>query len=225
MAPADLTVGDVVIVRPGSSVPADGKIVDGSASMDESMVTGESRTVRCEAGDHVVAGTVATDSGLRVEVTATGDETALAGIQKLVADAQASSSRAQRLADTAAAWLFWFALGAAAITAVVWSFTGVPETAIVRTITVLVIACPHALGLAIPLVIAIATERAARGGVLVKDRLSLESMRNVHAVLFDKTGTSPRGSQLSRESSPWENEAKNRFWRLRPRRRQTASTP
>ncbi|MFX0539943.1 heavy metal translocating P-type ATPase [Ornithinimicrobium sp. Y1847] len=193
VAPADLAVGDVVIVRPGSSVPADGKIVDGSASMDESMVTGESKPVRRENGDHVVAGTVATDSGVRVEVTAIGDDTALAGIQKLVADAQASSSRAQRIADTAAAWLFWFALGAAAITAIVWALLGMPDAAVVRTITVLVIACPHALGLAIPLVVSIATERAARGGVLVKDRLALESMRTVDAVLFDKTGTLTKG--------------------------------
>ena len=193
VAPADLVVGDVAIVRPGASVPADGQIVDGSASMDESMVTGESKTVRREKGESVVAGTVATDSGLRVEVTATGDDTALAGIQKLVTDAQASSSRAQRIADTAAAWLFWFALGAAAITAVVWSVQGLPDSAVVRTITVLVIACPHALGLAIPLVVSIATERAARGGVLVKDRLSLESMRTVDTVLFDKTGTLTKG--------------------------------
>nr|WP_312980684.1 heavy metal translocating P-type ATPase [Corynebacterium sp.] len=193
VSPADLAVGDVVIVRPGASVPADGRIVDGSASMDESMVTGESKTVRRENGDHVVAGTVATDSGLRVEVTATGDDTALAGIQKLVTDAQASSSRAQRIADTAAAWLFWFALGAAIITALVWTLVGLPDDAVVRTITVLVIACPHALGLAIPLVVSIATERAARGGVLVKDRLALESMRTVDAVLFDKTGTLTKG--------------------------------
>lgn len=193
VAPADLAVGDVVIVRPGSSVPADGKIVDGSASMDESMVTGESKPVRRESGDHVVAGTVATDSGVRVEVTAIGEDTALAGIQKLVTDAQASSSRAQRIADTAAAWLFWFALGAAVITAIVWALLGMPDAAVVRTITVLVIACPHALGLAIPLVVSIATERAARGGVLVKDRLALESMRTVDAVLFDKTGTLTKG--------------------------------
>ncbi|WP_344070677.1 heavy metal translocating P-type ATPase, partial [Prauserella alba] len=191
--PAELAVGDVVVVRPGSSVPADGTIVDGSASMDESMVTGESKPVRRGSGDHVVAGTVATDSGVRVEVTATGDDTALAGIRKLVADAQASSSRAQRIADTAAAWLFWFALGAAAVTAIVWSLTGLPDDAVVRTITVLVIACPHALGLAIPLVVSIATERAARGGVLIKDRLALESMRTVDAVLFDKTGTLTKG--------------------------------
>ena len=191
--PSELVVGDVVIVRPGGSVPADGRIVDGSASMDESMVTGESRTVRRDTGDQVVAGTVATDSGLRVRVVATGDQTALAGIQRLVTDAQNSSSRAQRVADTAAAWLFWFALGAAMITALVWSLTGAPDDAVVRTITVLVIACPHALGLAIPLVVSIATERAARGGVLVKDRLALESMRTVDAVLFDKTGTLTKG--------------------------------
>ena len=205
VAPADLLVGDVVIVRPGSSVPADGKIVDGSASMDESMVTGESKTVRRETGEQVVAGTVATDSGLRVEVTATGDDTALAGIQKLVADAQASSSRAQRIADTAAAWLFWFALGAALITAIIWSVLGLPDSAVVRTITVLVIACPHALGLAIPLVVSIATERAARGGVLIKDRLALESMRTVDAVLFDKTGTLTKGEPTVTAIEPFGN--------------------
>jgi P-type Cu2+ transporter len=193
VAPADLRVDDVVIVRPGASVPADGVIVDGAAEIDESMVTGESRPVRRGVGDTVVAGTVATDSGLRVKVTAVGDDTALAGIQRLVTDAQNSSSRAQRLADRAAAWLFWFALGSAIVTAVVWGIIGQPEDAVIRTITVLVIACPHALGLAIPLVVSIATERAARGGVLIKDRLALESMRTVGAVLFDKTGTLTKG--------------------------------
>ncbi len=193
VAPSDLRVGDVVVVRPGGSVPADGEITDGTADMNESMVTGESVPVRRGVGDKVVAGTVATDSGLRVEVTAVGDDTALAGIQRLVTEAQNSSSRAQRLADIAAGWLFWFALGAAVITAVIWGFIGRPEEAVIRTITVLVIACPHALGLAIPLVVSIATERAARGGVLVKDRLALESMRTVGAVLFDKTGTLTKG--------------------------------
>ncbi len=193
VAPSDLRLGDVVLVRPGGSVPADGRVVDGSASMDESMITGESRPVHREVGDNVVAGTIATDSGLRVEVTATGEQTTLAGIQKLVADAQASGSRAQRLADTAAGWLFWFALGSAVITFIVWALVGLPDDGVVRTITVLVIACPHALGLAIPLVISIATERAARGGVLVKDRLEMEAMRTVDTVLFDKTGTLTRG--------------------------------
>ncbi|EYT59073.1 ATPase [Microbacterium sp. UCD-TDU] len=194
VAPADLLVGDVVVVRPGGRVPADGRIVQGSASMDESMITGESRPVRRSDGDQVIAGTVATDSGVRVEITAIGEDTALAGIQKLVTEAQTSSSRAQRLADKAAGWLFWFALAAAAVTAIVWTIVGQPDAAVIRTITVLVIACPHALGLAIPLVVSIATERAARGGVLIKDRLALESMRTVDTVLFDKTGTLTKGT-------------------------------
>ena len=192
--PADLIVGDIVVVRPGGRVPADGAIVQGSASMDEAMITGESRPVRRTVGEQVVAGTVATDSGVRVQITAVGDDTTLAGIQRLVTEAQNSSSRAQRLADRAAGWLFWFALGAAAVTAVVWTALGMPDDAVVRTITVLVIACPHALGLAIPLVVSIATERAAKAGVLVKDRLALESMRTVTTVLFDKTGTLTKGT-------------------------------
>ncbi|WP_163684438.1 heavy metal translocating P-type ATPase [Mycolicibacterium gadium] len=193
VSPSDLHVGDLVVVRPGGSIPADGKIVDGRADMDESMVTGESRPVTRTVGDPVTAGTVATDSGLRVEITATGDDTALAGIQRLVTEAQNSSSRAQRLADRAAGWLFWFALVTAAITAAAWTIVGNPDASVVRAITVLVIACPHALGLAIPLVVSIATERAARGGVLIKDRLALEGMRTVDAVLFDKTGTLTKG--------------------------------
>jgi Cu2+-exporting ATPase len=193
VAPADLRLGDVVVVRPGGRVPADGRVVSGSASMDESMITGESKTVRRGEGASVVAGTIATDSSIRVEITAVGDNTTLAGIQRLVAEAQNSSSRAQRIADRAAALLFWFALGAGVITVTVWSLVGLPDEAIIRTITVLVIACPHALGLAIPLVVSIATERAARGGVLVKDRLALESMRTVDTVLFDKTGTLTKG--------------------------------
>ena len=193
VSPSDLVVGDVVLVRPGAAVPADGRIVAGVAEMDESMVTGESRTVNRGPGDRVTAGTVSTDSGIRVEVTAVGKDTALAGIQRLVAEAQNSTSRAQRLADRAAALLFWFALGSATVTAVVWSLLGQPDEAVARTITVLVIACPHALGLAIPLVVAISTERAARGGVLVKDRLALERMRTITTVVFDKTGTLTKG--------------------------------
>jgi Cu2+-exporting ATPase len=191
--PADLSVRDIVVVRPGGRVPADGRVAHGTANMDESMITGESRPVRRGPGDPVVAGTVATDSGIRVEVTAVGEDTALSGIQRLVAQAQNSTSRAQRLADRAAGWLFWFALGAAVLTAIVWTVVGQPDDAVLRTITVLVIACPHALGLAIPLVVSIATERAARGGVLVKDRLALERMRTVDTVVFDKTGTLTMG--------------------------------
>ncbi|RLP77273.1 heavy metal translocating P-type ATPase [Mycetocola tolaasinivorans] len=193
VSPADLRVGDRVVVRPGGRVPADARIESGAADIDESMITGESRPVHRGPGDAVVAGTVATDSGLRLRVSAVGGDTALAGIQRLVSEAQASSSRAQRLADRAAGWLFWFALGSALITALVWVLLGMPDDAVVRTITVLVIACPHALGLAIPLVVSIATERAARGGILITDRLALESMRGVGSVLFDKTGTLTRG--------------------------------
>ncbi len=193
IAPADLVVGDVVLVRPGGSIPADGRIVEGEAELDESMVTGESRTVRRGPGDAVTAGTVSTDSGLRVEVRATGEDTTLAGIRRLVEQAQSSTSRAQLLADRAAAWLFWFALGAAAITGIVWTLLGQPDQAVVRVITVLVIACPHALGLAIPLVVAISTERAARAGVLIKDRGALEGMRTITTVVFDKTGTLTKG--------------------------------
>ncbi|HEY9496956.1 MAG TPA: heavy metal translocating P-type ATPase [Intrasporangium sp.] len=193
VSPSELRVGDIVIVRPGGRIPADGHVVDGSADLDESMITGESRAVRRAVGDHVVAGTVATDNALRVRVDAVGEDTALAGIQRLVAEAQSSSTRAQLLADKAAGWLFWFALGVAVITIVVWSAFGTPEDALTRAITVLVIACPHALGLAIPLVVSISTERAARGGVLVKDRAALERMRLVDTVLFDKTGTLTKG--------------------------------
>lgn len=196
VAPSSLRVGDLVIVRPGGRVPADGEIVSGTADIDEAMVTGESRPVSRGPGDPVVAGTVSTDTAIRVRVTAVGDDTALAGIQRLVADAQNSSSRAQRIADRAAGWLFWFALAAGIITAVVWTLLGNPDAGVMRTITVLVIACPHALGLAIPLVVSIATERAAKGGVLIKDRLALESMRTVTSVLFDKTGTLTKGEPI-----------------------------
>lgn len=191
---SELVVGDVVLVRAGARVPADGTILDGAAEFDEAMITGESRPVFRDTGGKVVAGTVATDNTVRVRVEATGGDTALAGIQRMVADAQESSSRAQALADRAAALLFWFALISALITAVVWTTIGSPDDAVVRTVTVLVIACPHALGLAIPLVIAISTERAAKSGVLIKDRMALERMRTIDVVLFDKTGTLTEGA-------------------------------
>ena len=193
VAPSELSVDDVVVVRPGGRVPADGEIVSGTADLDESMITGESRPVTRTTGDLVVAGTVSTDSAIRVRITAVGDDTALAGIQRLVAEAQNSTSRAQLLADRAAGWLFWFALGAGVLTAIVWTLLGRPDQALIRTITVLVVACPHALGLAIPLVVAISTERAARGGVLITDRSAMETMRTVDVVVFDKTGTLTRG--------------------------------
>ncbi|WP_433353238.1 heavy metal translocating P-type ATPase [Micromonospora saelicesensis] len=192
----DLGVGDVVLVRPGGRVPADGRITDGRAELDESMITGESRPVGRERGDRVVAGTVATDAAIRVRVEAVGEDTALAGIQRLVAQAQQSSGRAQVLADRFAAWLFYIATASAAATLLIWTLIGNLDEAVVRTVTVLVIACPHALGLAIPLVIALSTAVAAKGGILVKDRLALERMRTIDAVLFDKTGTLTRGEHV-----------------------------
>jgi P-type Cu2+ transporter len=191
-----LEPGDVVLVRPGGRVPADGEIVAGRAELEESMITGESKPVPRAEGDSVTAGTVATDSAIRLRVTAVGEETALAGIQRLVAEAQESRSRTQAIADRAAALLFYVAVGAAIVTFVVWMLLGDGDEAITTTVTVLVISCPHALGLAIPLVIAISTSLAARNGILVKDRLSLERSRLVDVVLFDKTGTLTRGEHV-----------------------------
>ncbi|BCJ47601.1 copper-translocating P-type ATPase [Actinoplanes ianthinogenes] len=191
---AALAVGDTVLVRSGGRVPADGRIVDGTAELDESMITGESRAVSRGEGDRVVAGTVATDSAIRVRVEAVGEDTALAGIGRLVAQAQAAGGRAQVLADRFAAMLFYIATAAALLTFVVWWALGDVDEAVVRTVTVLVIACPHALGLAIPLVIALSTALSARAGILIKDRLALERMRTVDAVLFDKTGTLTKGA-------------------------------
>ena len=193
---SDLRTGDIVLVRPGARVPADGDVADGVADVDESMISGESRPVTKEPGDKVVAGTVAAGGSLRVRVTATGDETALSGIMRLVAQAQASNSRAQALADRAAALLFYVALVAGVLTLGVWTLLGQPEEALIRTATVLVIACPHALGLAIPLVIAISTTLGARNGLLVKDRLALERAKDLNTVIFDKTGTLTRGEPV-----------------------------
>ncbi|MGA9278877.1 copper-translocating P-type ATPase [Ilumatobacter sp.] len=196
VALGDLVVGDRLLIRSGSRIPADGTIIDGSVEVDESMLTGESNPVTKTDGDDVVAGSVATDNSIRIEVTAIGDDTALGGIQRLVADAQGSKSRAQALADRAAAVLFYVAITSAIVTAVVWLALGEPDDALVRTITVLIIACPHALGLAIPLVISLSTAKAAQNGILVKDRIALEKMRIVDTVLFDKTGTLTAGEHV-----------------------------
>ena len=191
-----LTEGDVVLVRPGGRIPVDGTLIEGSADVDESMLTGESRPVPKSPGDRVTAGTVVTDSSLRIRVDAVGPNTALAGIQRLVAEAQSSQSRAQALADRAAAFLFFVATGAGIITFIAWNVFGESRSAVERTVTVLVIACPHALGLAIPLVISISTAVSARNGILIKDRLALERMREVDVVLFDKTGTLTAASHV-----------------------------
>jgi P-type Cu2+ transporter len=193
---SELSVGDIILVRPGARVAADGEIVEGSADVDESMITGESVPVARSPGDAVVAGTVAAGGSLRVRVSALGDQTALSGIMRMVAAAQASGSRAQALADRAAAALFYVALAAGGITLLAWLALGEPEQALLRTATVLVIACPHALGLAIPLVIAISTSLGARNGLLVKDRLALERARLLDVVIFDKTGTLTRGRPM-----------------------------
>jgi Cu2+-exporting ATPase len=197
-----LAVDDVVLVRPGARIPVDGTVIDGSADVDESIITGESRPVPKEPGSAVIAGSVASGGSLRVRVGALGDDTALAGIMRLVAAAQASGSRAQALADRAAAILFYVALGAGIVTLAGWWILGDPEGALVRTATVLVIACPHALGLAIPLVIAISTSLGARNGLLVKDRLALERARELDMVIFDKTGTLTRGHPVLASIDP-----------------------
>src|SRR5882762_2803192 len=191
---SELRTGDVLLVRPGARVPADGTVIEGAAEVDESMITGESKTVPKGAGARVIAGTVASGGSLRVRVTAIGDQTALSGIMRLVAAAQASGSRTQALADRAAALLFYVAVVSGAVTFTYWWLSGDKEHALIRTATVLIIACPHALGLAIPLVIAISTSIGAQNGLLVKDRLALERARNLNMVIFDKTGTLTRGS-------------------------------
>ena len=186
--------GDVVVVRPGEAIPADGTVVAGSAGVNESMITGESMPVSHTKGDSVVAGSISTDSSLRVRVDRIGDDTALSTIRRLVDDAQKSKTPTQLLADKAAGLLFWYALAAAIITAVVWLSLGQPNSALERVVTVLVIACPHALGLAIPLVVSIAMGGAAKRGILISNRAALETMKNLTTVVFDKTGTLTQGT-------------------------------
>jgi len=194
VAVSDLRDGDILLVRPGASIPADGIVIEGSSPVNEAMITGESRPVEKKSGGGVIAGTVNGAGSLRVKVTGTGNRTTLAGIMRLVADAQSSRSRAQALADRAAFALTIIAIVSATITLVAWLIAGAsPAFAIERVVTVLVIACPHALGLAIPLVIAISTTLGARSGLLIRNRRGLEEARNLDAVFFDKTGTLTRG--------------------------------
>src|SRR5215213_1443704 len=186
--------GDLVLVRPGASVPADGEVTDGHSNVNEAMITGESAPVHKMAGAKVIAGTINRDGSLRLRVTAIGSETALAGIMRLVEQAQQSKSKTQVLADKAAGWLFYVALAAALITAIAWTITESFNIDVLnRVVTVLVIACPHALGLAIPLVVAITTAMGARNGILIRDRLALEAAREIDVVIFDKTGTLTQG--------------------------------
>ncbi|HEX6406631.1 MAG TPA: copper-translocating P-type ATPase [Gemmatimonadales bacterium] len=191
---SELRDGDMVLIRPGAGIPADGAVLEGASEVNESMITGESQPVGKKARDRVIAGTVNGSGSLRVRVTGTGERTALAGIMRLVEQAQNSRSRAQALADRAAFWLTIVALGAGALTLVGWLVAGAdPAFAVERLVTTLVIACPHALGLAIPLVIAISTTLGARSGLLVRDRRGLEEARTLTTVVFDKTGTLTEG--------------------------------
>ncbi len=191
---AELHAGDLVLIRPGSSIPADGQIEHGSSGVNQALITGESRPLEKAVGDMVIAGAINGEGSLRVRVHATGQDTALAGIMRLVEQAQHSKSRTQILADRAAGWLFYVAVGTAGLTAIAWTIAvGFQVQVIARVATVLVIACPHALGLAIPLVVAITTAIGAKGGVLVRDRLALEQARLIDIVVFDKTGTLTRG--------------------------------
>lgn len=194
---SQLQAGDKLLVRPGASIPADGELFAGESDVNEAMITGESKLVRKTVGAKVIAGTVNEGSGsLRLTVTAVGDETALSGIMRLVKEAQESKSKTQLLADKAAAFLFYAALAAAALTAIIWLIaTGFDIAVLKRVVTVLVIACPHALGLAVPLVVSISTSLAARNGILVRDRLALEAARDIDIVIFDKTGTLTKGEQ------------------------------
>lgn len=196
IALSELRVGDLLLVRPGASIPADGDVVDGDSQVNEAMITGESKPVGKEPGSRVIAGTTNGDGSLRIRVTALGQDTSLAGIMRLVEEAQESKSPTQLLADRAAGWLFYIAIAAAIITALAWTaISGFNVEVIERVATVLVIACPHALGLAVPLVVAISTSIAARNGVLIRDRLALEEARNINTVIFDKTGTLTKGEQ------------------------------
>ncbi|RPJ16578.1 MAG: heavy metal translocating P-type ATPase, partial [Chloroflexi bacterium] len=191
-----LKAGDLVLVRPGATVPADGVVEEGDSDVSEAMITGESQPVKKTVGSKVIGGTINSDGSLRVRVSATGEQTALAGIMRLVRDAQQSKSRTQILADKAAGWLFYLALGVALLTALLWTLAiGFDLFTLERVVSVLVIACPHALGLAVPLVVAISTTSAAQNGILVRNRLALEAAREIDVIIFDKTGTLTEGKQ------------------------------
>ena len=200
---SELRAGDEVLIRPGASIPADGVVISGRSRVNEAMITGESADVAKTIGDQVIAGTINETSAelgkgsLTVRVMAVGADTLLSGIMRLVADAQASKSRVQRLADRAAGWLFYVALGSAVVTAVVWVLVGgqTADYILERVVTVLIIACPHALGLAIPLVSSITTTKAARAGILIRNRVAFEQARNANVVIFDKTGTLTTGKR------------------------------
>jgi len=212
---SELREGDIVLVRPGESVPADGLVQKGTSDLNEALITGESRPVKKKEGDEVIAATINGEGSLRIQVTGTGEKTKLSGIMRLVADAQTSKSRAQHLADRAARTLTGVAIVAGVVTLVVWQFLGASiDFSIIRVVTVLVIACPHALGLAVPLVVAISTTLGARNGLLVRDRRGLEEARDLDAVIFDKTGTLTLGEFRVVEMSVAEGESEENMLRI-----------
>lgn len=191
---AALAPGDRVIVRPGAKVPVDGRILEGASGFNEAMLTGESRPVSKGVGDTAIGGAINGANAVTLEVTATGEQTYLAQVIDLVRKAQATRSRTQDIANRAAAWLTWIALAVGFGTVVVWSLLGAPiEFALERMVTVMVVACPHALGLAVPLVVAVSTSLSAGHGLLIRDRAAFERARNLDAVVFDKTGTLTEG--------------------------------
>lgn len=194
---ADLRVGDKVLIRPGASIPADGVVIKGISEVNESMLTGESSPITKRKKDMLAAGTINGSGSLTARITKTGNDTALAGIIKLVEEASSSKSKTQVLADKAAYYLTFIAIAVAILTALGWTiFSDRPASFVIdRVVTVLIIACPHALGLAIPLVTAISTTKAAKNGLLIRDRTALENARNIEIVLFDKTGTLTKGEQ------------------------------
>jgi len=191
-----LQVGNKLLIRPGASIPADGQVIEGASSVNESMLTGESKPVHKHPGETVIAGSVNQTGSLRVIVTKVGADTALAGIMRLVQEAQESKSRAQTLAQRAAYYLTLIAIGAGLLTLLAWWLgAGDLPLAVRYTVTVLVIAYPHALGLAVPLVVAISTTLSARNGLLVRQRVALETAKDLNVIIFDKTGTLTQGEQ------------------------------
>ncbi len=211
----ELRDGDIVLVRPGESVPADGVVRKGESAVNEAMLTGESVPVKKQEGDEVIAATVNGEGALHVEITGTGEKTKLSGIMRLVSEAQKSKSRAQHLADRAARILTGVAIVAAGLTLAVWQFLGASiDFSIIRMVTVLVIACPHALGLAVPLVVSISTTLGAKNGLLVRDRRGLEEARNLNTVIFDKTGTLTLGEFRVVEMAVAEGESEEEALRI-----------
>jgi len=190
---SELKTGDIVLIRPGEKIPSDGVVIEGESFVNEALLTGESKPIHKKKEDKVIGGSINSEGVLKVEIERTGEDTYLAQVISLVKQAQESKSKTQDLANRASAFLFYVALGVGITTYTIWLLLGKPDYGLERTVTVLVIACPHALGLAIPLVVAISTSLTAKNGILIRDRMAFEMSRSVNAVVFDKTGTLTEG--------------------------------